>query len=607
MESIVGFLFSRFTHPVDRTVHAKSNVRWFLLQSSPYARWYCYSFICLLGNATASLLVPLAMMWIIDAIIPAQDFHRLILAVWILFLASGGSFILGRAGGRCLFHLSQQLTLSLRMRLFQHINLLSADYHETTAVGKTMFVLGDSLEQLGNISTSLLAVCIKTGILFIGSLFMMFRLNVNLTLLILPLLPLFAVAIRHFGGNLREASESVQEESTNTNAFLQDHIGSVVEVQLLGSEKAQARKAFRVWSQMCRAAYGQKKAEFVFVISSTLIIVAATVGVFLYGGLEVIRRRLTIGGLIAFYALVERLFEPLHGTIEIGSRFQQASTLITLIRDFLDRTPTVVEKEHVRVLPKSSGDGEIRMDRVSFGYESGRKVIRDLNLIVAAHQKIALIGPNGSGKSTLAKLMTRLYDVKSGAILIDNIDIRSVSLTNLRAEVSYVPQRAALFDASMEENIKLGNPWASRREVEAAAELAELIPVVGKLRRGWAEPLRPRGSGLSGGERQRVAIARALLRKPRILILDESTSELDSGMEKRVFANLNRNFRETTLVFITHRLSSIKWVDCIIVIKDGELQAIGCHEDLYGKSVLYRMLLQDKGAAVASRKDYWLS
>jgi ABC-type bacteriocin/lantibiotic exporter with double-glycine peptidase domain len=284
------------------------------------------------------------------------------------------------------------------------------------------------------------------------------------------------------------------------------------------------------------------------------------------------------------------LFDPLNVAVDIYSRLNRLSSSIRRILELMEQAPKIANHANCIVcsLPMA---GSVEMDDVSFGYGIEQtQVLAGVDLRIHPGEKIALVGVSGCGKSTIAKLIARLYDVRSGSIRIDGIDVRRIDLSNLRTAVCYVMQEAILFDRSLKENLLLGNPKATTQELVQAIEIANLSALVRRLPLGWNTPLAPRGSTLSGGERQRLALARAVLQMPSLLILDESTSAVDAPSEQRIFADLSQYFSRQTIIFISHRLSALTWVDRIIALDRGRIEEQGTHENLLRRGGLYERL-----------------
>ena len=230
------------------------------------------------------------------------------------------------------------------------------------------------------------------------------------------------------------------------------------------------------------------------------------------------------------------------------------------------------------------------MEGVSFSYCEAAPVLNNIDLKLEPGEKVALVGMSGSGKSTIAKLVARLYDVHRGTVYIDGMDVRNLRLESLRTRVCYLLQDAVLFDRTLKENLLLGNPLAPAKELHRAVEIADMKELLRRLPQGWDTPVGQRGNTLSGGERQRVALARAVLQNPSILLLDESTSALDAPSERRIFMNLAQHFPKQTIVFVSHRIASLKWVDRIIVLNHGVIEEQGTHDQLIHTGGLYTHL-----------------
>jgi subfamily B ATP-binding cassette protein MsbA len=570
--------------------HMQSDFLWLVMQIKRYWFWQIASVVCMILSTMAALTDPLILKWLIDSVIPRHMIRLIPMAALFMFLAYSVRILLGGIAGLITYHVNQKFILNLRIRLFEHINKLGSDYHDSTPVGTTMYVIRDSLEELGSLSADFFPLVLRTMILSIFTIGTMMRLSSHLTLLMLPLIPLFIFTIRYFKRNLQRTCDEVQARGSLTAAFLQEHLSSTIQIQLLTRERLQLLKAFRVWSYLVRAGYGRKRAEFYYALCSTFIVVLSIVIVVAYGGLEVMRNALSVGGLVAFYSYLGRLFEPLYVTVDMNSRFQRAKSCIRRIRDVLEKSTSIVDPAVPVLLPAELPGSNIFVKDLSFSYTTSHPVLDRISLSIHSNERVALVGPSGCGKSTLAKLLVRLYPVGEETIIVDDVDLNHAGLKNIRHNICYVPQRAKLFNDTLESNLLFGNPRTTRDLLKKAAAIAGLLPVIEKLPDGWSQKLGPSGELLSGGERQRVAIARAILRNPRVLILDESTSELDSLTEQALFERLNEYLPQTTIIIISHRLTALSWVDRIFVMDQGRIVEEGTHDELSIHGRLYIML-----------------
>jgi ABC-type bacteriocin/lantibiotic exporter with double-glycine peptidase domain len=417
----------------------------------------------------------------------------------------------------------------------------------------------------------------------------MFVLDFKLTCMVLPLVPLFFVSRRYFESRLREASDSAQRQSSKESSFLQEHLASVIQVQLLHQEKNQTQMFLERATARVKALNHRNLVEILFRTSYMAVITLGTIAILGYGGYQVFAGALTVGGLVASYSYIARLFDPLNAAVEIYSRLNRMSASIRRILEVIEMAPSVDEKlDAVNFI--SPVRGCVEMKGVSFSYRTRQPVLQELDLRLEAGEKVALVGMSGSGKSTIAKLIARLYDAERGSVSIDGMDLRNVRLESLRTRICYVMQEGILFDRTLKENLLLGRPSATMNELRRVIEIADLEELLRRLPKGLDTPLGPRGNALSGGERQRVALARTALQRPSLLLLDESTSALDAPSERRIFTSLAHYFSSQTILFISHRISALKWVDRIFVLNQGLVEDQGTHEQLIARSGLYGCL-----------------
>ena len=575
--------------------HFPAELRWLFRQTRPYLRWHIGSFTVITIGSVLALVDPLVLKWLIDDILPSRDVRSLVLAVGLIFLSYEGRILLTSLGGYLTFHASQKMVLDIRMRLLNHLSSLSADYQERTPVGARLYLLKEPIEEISLLGADLFPAALRTLLLTIFIVTTMLILNLQLAFAVLPLIPAFLFIRHRFRRRLEQTADAVQNEQSKVSGFLEEHLASIVQIQLLRQERRQSRHAFGFLAEAVRARYRLWRTAIQFTVLSGSITVLGVTAVVGYGGQQVLAGALTIGGLVAFYTYLVRLFEPLSGAVELYSRLQRVGASVRKLRDAFATRPTVRESPTAMDLPKQV-QGAIQFRNVSFGYRPGEELLHVPDLYIQAGERVALVGANGAGKSTLAKLIVRLCDPQCGSILIDGRDIREIRLKSLRSAVSYIPQHALLFDRSLRDNLRFGNPWASDQELLEVVELAELESVIVKLPSGWQEPLGPAGMRLSGGERQRVAIARAALQRPRILVLDEATSSLDGPAEQLILRKLDQFFPRSTLVFISHRFSTVSWATRIVVLHDGRVVTQGSHSDLYQQGGLYKQLFDERAA-----------
>jgi ABC-type bacteriocin/lantibiotic exporter with double-glycine peptidase domain len=563
--------------------------RWFIDQLRPLLLAHAFSLCLIVLSSLMFLLDPLLIKWLIDRVLPKKDFQ-------LLFLASGGflgiyicRLAVSGFGRLKSFSTVQKLAFRIRLGIFEQLNRLSADYHETTPVGEALYRLEQDVDQVAELGSGLVPYALQTVFNAIFVVATMFVLDIRLTCMVLPLVPLFFVFRRSFEKRLRGASESVQRESSKESSFLQEHLASIIQIQLLHQEKRQTQTFLERSTARIKALNHRNLVEILFGTSYMAIIALGTTAILAYGSYQVFIGVLTVGGLVASYSYMARLFDPLNAAVEIYSRLKRISASIERILEIIERAPSVEDRAGAVSFP-SPIRGHVEMEQVSFSYRNGQPVLAKVNLKLQAGEKVALVGVSGSGKSTIAKLIARLYDTEHGAVYVDGFDVRNVRLESLRTKVCYLMQEAVLFDRTLKENLLLGKPSATNEELHQAIEIADLGELIRRLPHGWDTALGPRGNALSGGERQRVALARMVLQRPSLLLLDESTSALDAPSERRVFMNLSKHFLNQTIVFISHRISALKWVDRIVALNQGVVEEQGTHDQLLRRGGLYTYL-----------------
>src|SRR6266568_5726013 len=562
---------------------------WFARQLRPFLRAHLLSVCLIVLSSLMFLLDPLLIKWLIDKVLPKKELHLLLLAAAAFFGIYVCRLGFSAFAGLVSFKTVQELAFRIRLGILEQMNRLSADYHETTPVGQKLYRMEQDVDQVAELGSSLVPYALQATFNTIFVVGTMFVLDFRLTCMVLPLMPVFFVFRRYFEDRLRTASDTAQQQSSLESSFLQEHLTSIIQIQLLHQEQNQMRAFMQRGSAKLRAINHRSLIEILFSTSYMAVIALGTIAILGYGGYQVFAGALTIGGLVAFYSYMARLFDPLHAAVEIYSRLNRLSTSVRRILEVIEMTPSVSEKPAALRLP-SPTRGYVEMRGVSFSYSDRQPVLQGFDLKLEAGIKVGLVGVSGSGKSTVAKLMARLYDVDSGAVYIDGIDIRELRLGCLRTKLCYVMQDAVLFDRTLKENVLLGNPSATMKDLCRAIEIADLEELLRRLPKVWDSPLGPRGSALSGGERQRIALARAVLQNPSLLLLDESTSALDAPSERRVLTNLVQHFRHQTMVFISHRISSLNWVDRIVVVNRGVIEEQGTHPQLIRNGGLYAHL-----------------
>jgi ABC-type multidrug transport system fused ATPase/permease subunit len=569
---------------------------WLLSRVKPYwLRTAAALFWTTLGGL-AMTIDPLLMRRLIDVALPQRDLRAALLLVGGIGLCYFGRSAFYSLGALANFSVTQFCTFDLRLALLDQMNRLSADYHEQTPTGEKLTRLEYDVDQIAGLGADTVNQSVRAVLFFVLNLVMMAKLNVPMMLMVMPLLPLFVLVQRRYRPLIQERADKTRAEVGSASTILTEHLSAVPQIQLLGAEISSSKKAAGVWEGMLRAQWTQRRMEIGFSLSISAVMVSAILLVLGFGSAKVLGQSLTVGGLVAFYAYVTRVFEPLSSAMDLYARTQRVGASIRRVREILALQPTVADTGKIRFAAPALQQGFLLDDVVS-GY--GRlPVIHNLSFSIAAGEHVAVIGASGSGKSTLARLLVRFADPDQGRILLEGRPLAEYTLASLRNTVCYVPQQSVLFQGTMRENLLYGNRYVSAGDLTRVLRIAQLDEVLSKLPNGLDQELGPNATTLSGGERQRVAIARALLRRSAALVLDEATSALDAPTEHAVLEGIAALDLQHTLLVISHRISSLAWVDRFVILDKGRIVEVGRHADLYAHSQLYRSLYDASSQSV---------
>jgi len=564
-----------------------SELRWLSKQIRPLLHWHVASFLCITAGSLLALLTPLVLKWLIDQIIPQRKIGLLLVAVGLIFLGYQGRMAITSVGNFLMLTASQKMGLTLRVSLLQHLDTLSAEYYENTQVGSVMYPLKEPIEEVSYFGSDLLPAILRMLLTTSFTLATMFLLSPVLTLAVVPLVPVFLITRQHFRSRLAANADVVQEDRLAWNSFLEEHISSVIPIQLLGQEKRQERRAFRFLARSVRSQQRLFTTGVRFTVCSSLAVVLAMCAVIGYGGESVLAGRLSVGSLVAFYGFVTQLFEPLSGAADLYARAQKTFASIRQVQSALALCPRVANAAGAVHLPKHHGL-QIDFSAVEFGYERQKDMLLHIPVLrILAGEHVAMAGENGAGKSTLAKLIARLYDPVRGSIRLGGEDLRNIQLESLRRHVSYLPRDPVLFDGTLMSNLRFVQPAAPDQELREVIQSVGLSSFVAMLPNGLRQRIGPGGCQLSGGERQRLAIARALLQQPRVLILDEATSCLDPGAEALVLHNIRHKLSASTLIVVSHRLTTFSTFARVLILSSGRIVRDGGPESFMLSQATY--------------------
>jgi len=577
-------------------------LRWLFPKVKPQLALHVASFLCLTLASLLTLVTPLTIRWLIDSILPARNAHLLVIAIGMVFASYEGRAVLSSLGSYFTFRATQRTALALRMSLLKHIDSLSANYFDRTPVGELLYPFEGPIDEISYFGSDLLPSILRTVIAAGVTLSAMTFLKPLLTLVVVPLVPAF-LAVRHrYRSRIGRQADLVQAARSKFSSFLQEHLSAVIQIQLLRQAEAQEREASELLTNTVRCQDGLCRTGAFFSALSNLAVVSGVAVTIACGSLLVFRNQLTTGTLVAFYSLLVQLFDPLSTAMEMYSRAQRTFASIRQIQAVLEMPPALKEHPHARPLTSDRPLHAV-FRNVSFVYPRRSEVIRIPNLEILQGERVAIVGPNGAGKSTLAKLLARLYDVDSGEIFIAGADVRAVTPASLRSSVCYLPAQPILFHRSIADNLRIGRFDSTRDDLERVLQLVGLAKYLDGFPGSLEEHIEPGASNLSNGERQRIAIARALLHRPRILILDETTSSLDPASEEALLQAIDRTLPDSTLIVVTHRLHSISQMERILVMRKGEIVGDGSHSDLNATNFFYNEFLASEAHCIYSVEE----
>jgi ABC-type multidrug transport system fused ATPase/permease subunit len=557
----------------------------------PYRLLAVTTLLCAMATTALELVPPWLIKIVIDDVIQAR---RLALLPWVI-LGLVGAYGLKNvfASLRIRFNntLEQRVVHDLRDQVFAALQRLSVSYFENRSTGEIMSRVNSDTEHVERIFIDGLEGLLTASLTLVGITIMLFTLSWKLAVLSLIPVPVLVVSAMIFTKRVHGYYHAIRRSAAELNAYLQDALSGIRET--IGFNR-QGYEGGRFNALSRRYSENNLKAMYLWSLYSPGMILVGSLGTVLilwFGVGEVLRGALTVGELVMFLSYLALFYVPINQIHSVNHLLQHALAASERVFDVLDTTPEVQDRPGAD-RPAERLHGAVRFDRVSFHYRSDVPVLTGVSLDVSPGERIALVGPSGAGKSTMLKLLMRFYDVQGGAITIDGYDVRDVPLAFLRSQIGLVQQEPFLFNGTVRENIAYGDLAADQARIEEVAQAARAREFIAELPDGYETWIGERGVKLSVGQKQRVSIARVLLKNPPIVIFDEATSNIDTETEVKIREALNYLTQGRTTFIIAHRLSTLHYVDRIVVVDKGRIVEEGHHEELLNRGGLYAGLYE---------------
>ena len=542
------------------------------------------------GLSVLKVLTPQVTRYVIDELIPQAKLEQLPWVAGIVIAISLGLGLLNYVRTYAISLVGQRTIYTIRQDLYQHLQRLSLGYFETQRTGALMARLTQDVDSLETLITSDAVEVVADGLTFVVVVSYLFYADWRLTVMILLTLPLIILLTRFFGNQMRSAYREAREQGAEVNNHLQETLSNMKVIKACANEgyevdRFSERNQENLTAKVRVAQLGSAFSPVIEFMNNLGFVI-----VLVYGAWEVMRGEITVGELTAFIAYLGLVNQPAKKLSKLLTTIQKAATSCERIFETLDTEPEVKEKSDAVTLPPI--EGTLQFETVSFAYSTSNQVLENFSLTVSTGETVALVGASGAGKSTIANLAVRFYDPQEGRITLDGYDLRDVTFNSLRRQIGIVSQETLLIYGTVWDNIAYGKPGVDHSAIEAAAKMANAHQFISELPQGYDTVIGERGVKLSGGQRQRLAIARALVKDPRLLILDEATSSLDTESESLIQEALEKLMRDRSSLVIAHRLSTVQNADRIVVIEAGKIIEQGSHSELMQQRDRYYQLYQ---------------
>jgi ATP-binding cassette subfamily B protein len=561
----------------------------------PYRVQFVFVFLAILISAVIGLFPSIITGKIVDQALVGKNMQLLIQLLLLALATLTTAQAIGVLQSYINAWISQRIIFDMQNQMYEHLQQMPHSFYTTEKQGDILTRMESDISGVGTVITNTLTTSVSNIAVMIATLIALFSMNWKMALVGIAVIPMTLIPARKVGKTRWKLLTDVQNERDKMNQLITETLsvsGSML-MKLFTREKSEYDRFVSVNDSVTRLSLKeQRSGKWFLMILGTLSQVGPLL-IYFTGGVLMISRgdtALTIGTITAMIALVNRLYGPVNSLLNLGIDFTRSLALFTRIFDYYDKEVTIKSKRDA-VKPDLTST-EIRYDHVTFTYEQKAPILNDISFTIPSGKMVAIVGPSGAGKSTIVNLLLRLYDVNAGAVSIAGTDVRDFDLAYLRGNIGVVTQDAYLFNGTIRENLLYAKPDVTQEQLEAACKHANIYDFIAAQELGFDAMVGNRGLKLSGGEKQRISLARVVLKDPKILVLDEATSSLDSISEHAIQNAMERVMAGRTSIVIAHRLSTVLAADHILVVKDGIIAEQGTHEELLGQDGVYRELYE---------------
>lgn len=556
----------------------------------PYTKQMIVAVLAILISAILGVIPPILIKNIVDIALPQKSLKLLVIFIVTSISITVISGLVQVGQTYLNTWIAKHIIFNMKNQMYDHLEHMSLSFFSTTNPGEIVTRMNSDIDGIQDIFNTTVVNAFSSIFVLTSAAVVLVSMNWKLAILGMFILPLFVSPMRKVGKlRWRIATES-QEKISELNQIVQETLGisGTILMKIFTKEKDEYKNFEKVNKEVINLQIKESLAGRWFMMTISIFTTIGPMLIYFYGGYLFIHGEITIGGIVAFVAILGRLYGPVIQLSNIHIDITRSFALFGRIFDYFDKNQEIINMPNAEVMHEVKG--LIEFANVNFSYNGIKDTLKDINFTAMPGEMSALVGPSGSGKTTITNLIPRLYEVGSGKIKIDGIDIKSVTLESLRAQIGIVMQEPYLFNASIKDNLLYAKKEATDEEVINACKAAYIHDFIMTLPEGYNTIVGNRGIKLSGGEKQRVSIARVILKDPRIIILDEATSSLDSVSEEYIQKAMIPLLKGRTSLVIAHRLSTVLAADKIIVIQDGDIVEMGKHEDLLKEDGLYRDL-----------------